>query len=98
MSEYDVLSGDSAREFLTVVDEEKLPIDGHRYRFRMHISRTYSAIYTVLEDESEVRVLEIFAIDDARKRYGSDSMFRSLCRPPLGRSPQYLSLACLLLR
>lgn len=49
-------------------DKEKLPIDGRRDRFRLHISRTYTAIYTVLDDE--VRVLEILPIDDAHKRYG----------------------------
>ncbi|MFB6309194.1 MAG: type II toxin-antitoxin system RelE/ParE family toxin [Haloarculaceae archaeon] len=96
MSEYEVLLGDDAREFLTGADEktrrickeklgyltenpypgrgrgdkEKLPIDGNRDRFRLHISRTYTAIYTVLESESEVRVLEILPIDDAHKRYG----------------------------
>jgi len=96
MSEYAVLLGDEAREFLAVADEkterickeklgylaenpypgrgrgdkEKLPIDGDRDRFRMHISRTYTALYTVLEDEKQVRVLEILPIDDAHKRYG----------------------------
>ena len=96
MSEYAVLLGDDAREFLDVAnekterfckenlgylaenpypgrgrgDKEKLPIDGHRDRYRMHISRTYTAIYTVPEDEEEVRVLEIVPIDEAHKRYG----------------------------
>jgi mRNA-degrading endonuclease RelE of RelBE toxin-antitoxin system len=96
MSEYAVLLGDDAREFLDVADDktericteklgylsdnpypgqgrgdkEKLPIDGRRDRFRLHISRTYTAIYTVLEAESEVRVLEIVPIDEAHKRYG----------------------------
>lgn len=51
-------------------DTEKLPIDGERDRFRLHISRTYTALYTVLEDEQEVRILEILPIDDAHKRYG----------------------------
>jgi len=51
-------------------DKEKLPIDGRRDRYRMHISRTYTAIYTVLEDVKQVRVLEIVPIDDAHKRYG----------------------------
>jgi mRNA-degrading endonuclease RelE of RelBE toxin-antitoxin system len=51
-------------------DKEKLPIDGRRDRYRMHISRTYTAIYTVLEGENEVRVLEILPIDEAHKRYG----------------------------
>ena len=51
-------------------DKEKLPIDGRRDRYRMHISRTYTAIYTVLKNEKEVRVLEIVPIDEAHKRYG----------------------------
>ena len=51
-------------------DKEKLPIDGRRDRYRMHISRTYTAIYTVLEDENEVRVLDTVPIDEASKRYG----------------------------
>lgn len=51
-------------------DKEQLPIDGHRDRYRQHISRTYTAIYTVLEDEGEVRVLEIVPIDEAHDRYG----------------------------
>jgi len=51
-------------------DKEKLPVDGRRDRYRMHISRTYTAVYTVLEDENEVRVLEIILINDAHKRYG----------------------------
>jgi mRNA-degrading endonuclease RelE of RelBE toxin-antitoxin system len=96
MSDYDVLLGDDAREFLNLVDDktervtrenlgylaenpypgrgrgdkEKLPIDGRRDRYRMHISRSYTAIYTVLEEDNEVRVLEILRIDDAHKRYG----------------------------
>lgn len=51
-------------------DKEKLSIDGDRDRFRMHISRTYTALYTVHEEEKQVRVLEILPIDDAHKRYG----------------------------
>ena len=96
MSEYGVLLGDEAREFLDVADEktrriwtenlgylaenpypgrgrgdkEKLPIDGRRDRYRLHISRSYTAIYTVLEDRNEVRVLEIVPMDEAHKRYG----------------------------
>jgi len=96
MSEYGVLLGDDACEFLSVADDkttricteklryladnpypgrghgdkEKLPIDGRRDRYRLHISRTYTAIYTVLEDNKEVRVLEIVPIDEAHKRYG----------------------------
>ena len=96
MSEYEVLLGDDAREFLSIADEkttricteklryladnpypgrgrgdkEKLPIDGRHDRYRLHISRTYTAIYTVLAEEREVRVLDIVPIDEAHKRYG----------------------------
>mgnify|MGYP006299540851 CR=1 FL=1 len=96
MSEYDVLLGQDASEFLAAADEktervckakleylaqnpyprrgrgdsEILPIDGRRDRYRLHIPRTFTAIYTVLEDAGEVRVLEIVPIDDAHKRYG----------------------------
>jgi mRNA-degrading endonuclease RelE of RelBE toxin-antitoxin system len=96
MSEYEVLLGEPAREFLDVADEkterictekleslaenpypgrgrgdkEKLPIDGRRDRFRLHVSRSYTALYTVLESESEVRFLEIVPIDEAHDRYG----------------------------
>lgn len=51
-------------------DKEPLPIDGRRDRFRMHISRTYTAIYTIIEERDEVRVLEVVPIDEAHKRYG----------------------------
>ena len=51
-------------------DKEKLPIDGDRDRFRLHISRTYTAFYLVRESDNEVRVLEILPIDDAHDRYG----------------------------
>jgi hypothetical protein len=36
----------------------------------MHISRTYTAFYTMVEDETEVRVLEMLPIDEAHDRYG----------------------------
>ena len=51
-------------------DKEKLPIDGRRDRYRLHISRTFTAIYTVLEGQKEVRVLEIVSIGEAHKLYG----------------------------
>lgn len=38
--------------------------------FRMHISRTHTAFYVILEEEQEVRVVEILPIDEAHKRYG----------------------------
>lgn len=50
-------------------DREKLPVDG-REMYRLHIGRTYTALYTIHEDVGEVRVREILPIDDAHKRYG----------------------------
>ena len=50
-------------------DREKLVVDGEEL-YRLHIGRTHTAFYVVLEDESEVRVVDITDIDDAHKRYG----------------------------
>ena len=50
-------------------DRERLPVNG-RDLFRMHISRTYTALYTIDESDSVVRVREILPIDQAHKRYG----------------------------
>ncbi|MDY6775309.1 MAG: type II toxin-antitoxin system RelE/ParE family toxin [Halobacteria archaeon] len=49
-------------------DKEKLPVDG-RVMYRLHIGRTYTAFYTIADDE--VRVREILPIDDAHKKYGA---------------------------
>lgn len=51
-------------------DKEKLPIDGNRDRYRIHISRSYTGLYTVVEEDSEVLVLEIVTIGEAHDRYG----------------------------
>lgn len=50
-------------------DKEKITIDGEEM-FRMHIGRTHTAFYVILDDETEVRVVELTDIDDAHKRYG----------------------------
>ncbi|MFA9501892.1 type II toxin-antitoxin system RelE/ParE family toxin [Natrinema sp. H-ect1] len=52
-------------------DKEKLIVDGEEL-YRLHIGRTHTAFYDVLEDEREVRVVELLDIDDAHKRYGFD--------------------------
>jgi hypothetical protein len=38
--------------------------------YRLHIGRTHTAFYDILDAEKEVRVVEILDIDDAHKRYG----------------------------
>jgi mRNA-degrading endonuclease RelE of RelBE toxin-antitoxin system len=50
-------------------DKEQLPIDGEQ-RYRIHVGRTWTAFYSIVEDEREVRVTEILPIDEAHKRYG----------------------------
>lgn len=50
-------------------DREKLPVDGD-VLYRLHIGRSYTALYTIHDADSEVRVREILPIDDAHKRYG----------------------------
>lgn len=49
-------------------DKEKLS-DG---RYRIHIGRSFTAFYSVVEDGEEVRVSEIMTIDKAHKKYGYD--------------------------
>lgn len=50
-------------------DKEELHVDGEEI-FRLHIGRTHTAFYLILEDEQEVRVVDLMAIDEAHKRYG----------------------------
>jgi len=50
-------------------DRERLPVDG-REMYRLHICRTYTALYTIDSNVNEVRVREILPIDEAHKRYG----------------------------
>lgn len=50
-------------------DKEKLPVKGEK-RYRMHIGRTWTVFYSILEEKKEVRVSEILPIDEAHKRYG----------------------------
>ncbi|MFB6210412.1 MAG: type II toxin-antitoxin system RelE/ParE family toxin [Halobacteriales archaeon] len=52
-------------------DKEKLVVDGEEM-YRLHIGRTHTAFYIILDDEAEVRIVEITDIDDAHKRYGFD--------------------------
>jgi mRNA-degrading endonuclease RelE of RelBE toxin-antitoxin system len=52
-------------------DKEKLVVEGEQL-YRLHIGRTHTAFYDVLEEEAEVRVIEIVDIEEAHKRYGFD--------------------------
>ena len=50
-------------------DKERLVIGG-KDRYRIHISRTYTAFYIIDEKEKIVRVVEILTIESAHKKYG----------------------------
>ncbi|MBN1539406.1 MAG: type II toxin-antitoxin system RelE/ParE family toxin [Candidatus Thermoplasmatota archaeon] len=50
-------------------DKEKLPVKG-KLRYQMHIGRTWTVFYSVLEEEKQVRVSELIPIDEAHKKYG----------------------------
>ncbi len=50
-------------------DKEKLTVEGEEC-YRIHIGRTHTAFYIILEEEKTVRVAEILPIDKAHKKYG----------------------------
>lgn len=50
-------------------DKERLVIAG-KDRYRLHIGRTYTAFYTINEENKLVRVVEILPIKAAHKKYG----------------------------
>lgn len=50
-------------------DKEKIPYKG-RETYRLHIARTWTAFYDIVEKEKQVKVWEILPIDDAHKKYG----------------------------
>lgn len=49
-------------------DKERLTVVGEEI-YRMHIGRTHTAFYVIVEGRDEVRVLDIMTIDEAHKRY-----------------------------
>jgi mRNA-degrading endonuclease RelE of RelBE toxin-antitoxin system len=51
-------------------DREKVTVDGEEV-YRLHIGRTHTAFYVVVEDEGQVRVVNLMTIDEAHKRYGN---------------------------
>lgn len=50
-------------------DKEKIPVEGEEV-YRLHISRTFTAFYYIIEERKQVRVVEILPIDEAHKKYG----------------------------
>jgi mRNA-degrading endonuclease RelE of RelBE toxin-antitoxin system len=50
-------------------DKKKLKAQDEEI-YRIHVGRSYTAFYVVLEDENEVRVTDLMGIDEAHKEYG----------------------------
>ncbi|WP_132059097.1 type II toxin-antitoxin system RelE family toxin [Halorussus amylolyticus] len=50
-------------------DKKKLKAQDEEI-YRIHVGRTYTAFYVVLEAEGEVRVTDLMTIEDAHKEYG----------------------------
>ena len=50
-------------------DKEGIIVDGEEM-FRMHISRTHTAFYLILEEEQEAHSVEVLPVDETHKRCG----------------------------
>ncbi len=50
-------------------DKEKLTYRGESL-YRLHIGRSYTALYKIYEKEKEVKILKLMTIDAAHKEYG----------------------------
>lgn len=51
-----------------VGDKELLHLDYKLYR--LHLGRSYTIFYQILEDEKVIKILEIMTIEQAHKKYG----------------------------
>jgi mRNA interferase RelE/StbE len=51
-------------------DKELIHRKGHKDIYRLHISRSYTAFYSINKDEKRVMILEIMTIEQAHKIYG----------------------------
>jgi len=50
-------------------DRERITVDGEEI-YRLHIGRTHTALYDILDDQKQVRIIELLPIDEAHDRYG----------------------------
>lgn len=50
-------------------DKEKLVVSGEEM-YRLHIGRTYTAFYIIVEETKRVLVLELLSFKAAHKKYG----------------------------
>ena len=51
-------------------DKELLKHSRHKDLYRIHISRSYTAIYRIFPDEKIVKILWVGTIEEAHKLYG----------------------------
>lgn len=51
-------------------DKEKIVLRGGRIIYRLHISHTYTAYYSILQERHIIRVQDIFSMEQAHKKYG----------------------------
>lgn len=50
-------------------DKEKLNLPDEEI-YRLHIGRTWTAFYIILEEKEQVRITDLMTIDEAHKKYG----------------------------
>jgi len=50
-------------------DKEKLSLPDEDI-YRLHIGRSWTAFYVIVEEEQQIRITEIMTIDKAHKKYG----------------------------
>lgn len=50
-------------------DKEKLNLQNEEI-YRLHIGRSWTAFYLIVEDQKQVKITEITSIDEAHKKYG----------------------------
>lgn len=51
-------------------DKEKLRLEGPLEIYRLHIGRSYTALYTIDTGEHAIRVHDVMTIEQAHKKYG----------------------------
>ena len=51
-------------------DKEKLNLPDEEI-YRLHIGRSWTAFYIILEEKKQIRITDIISIDEAHKKYGN---------------------------
>ena len=56
-------------------DKEKFCLKDGYILYRLHIGRTWTAVYRVYESEKLVKILDVLPIEQAHKKYGHFSSY-----------------------